>query len=110
MQTHTLWPSNQYKVHNGRKGNIQVQRRKNLGIAVHEQLKFQQHINLSTRKANQRIGMIKRSFTYMDNEMFLNICKSTVRSHLEYGTNVWSVINKKKKTLKSETCKEGQQN
>lgn len=36
----------------------------------------------------------------MDNEMFLNLCKNTVRPELEYGSNVWSIIYKKKKAIK----------
>jgi hypothetical protein len=44
---------------------------KDLGITIGGKLKFQQHINLQTKKANQRLGMIKRSFCNMDKEMFL---------------------------------------
>jgi hypothetical protein len=43
-------------------------------------------------KANQGRGMIKRSFSYMEKEMFLTLFKSIVRSHLEYGRHVWYVI------------------
>lgn len=39
--------------------------------------------------------MIKRSFIYIDKEMFLILFKSIVRPYLEYGSNVWSVIYKK---------------
>ena len=45
--------------------------------------------------ANQRLGMIKRSFDFMDKDMFLTVFKSIVRPHLEYGSSVWSVIYKK---------------
>jgi hypothetical protein len=31
----------------------------------------------------------------MDKDMFLQLFKSLVRSHLEYGSTVWSVANKK---------------
>jgi hypothetical protein len=44
---------------------------KDLGILIDDKLKFQQHINQQKNKANQRLGMIKRSFSYMDKEMFL---------------------------------------
>ena len=39
--------------------------------------------------------MIKRSFTYMDKNMFTTLYKSIVRPHLEYGSNIWSVMHKK---------------
>ena len=71
-----------------------VTEEKNLGILIDDKLKFQQHINQQKNKANQRLGMIKRSFSYMDKEMFLTLFKSIVKSHLEYGRNVWYVIYK----------------
>jgi hypothetical protein len=66
-------------------------------ITRDEKLKFQIHINNQTKKTNQRLGMIKRSFTYryMDKNMFTTLYKSIVRSHLEYGSNIWSVMYKK---------------
>ena len=74
----------------------QVTEEKDLGIIIDDKLKFQQHINQQKNKANQRLGMIKRSFSYMDKEMFLTLFKSIVRPHLEYGRNVWYVIYKKR--------------
>ena len=46
-------------------------------------------------QANQRLGMIKRSFDFMDKDIFLTLFKSIVRPHIEYGSSVWSVIYKK---------------
>lgn len=40
--------------------------------------------------------MIKRCFCNMDKEMFLPLYKSIVRPHLEYGSNIWSIIYKNK--------------
>jgi hypothetical protein len=34
-------------------------------------------------------------FTYMDKNMFTTLYKSIVRPHLEYGSNIWSVMYKK---------------
>jgi hypothetical protein len=66
---------------------------KDLGITIDEKLKFQIHIYNQTKKVNrQRLGMIKRSFTYMDKNMFTTLYKSIVRPHLEYGSNIWSVM------------------
>jgi hypothetical protein len=56
---------------------------KDLGITINEKLKFQIRINNQTKKANQRLGMIKRSFTYMDKNMLTTLYKSIVRPHLE---------------------------
>ncbi|KAK3098476.1 hypothetical protein FSP39_019799 [Pinctada imbricata] len=68
---------------------------KDLGITVDDKLKFQVHINTQIKKANIKLGLIKRTFTYLDKDIFLKLYKSLVRPHLEYGSNVWSVIYKK---------------
>jgi hypothetical protein len=39
---------------------------KDLGIIIDGKLKFRQHINIQTKKANQKLGMIKRSFCNID--------------------------------------------
>ena len=41
------------------------------------------------------LGLIKRTFTYMDKEMFLPLFKTLIRPHLEYATVVWSPFLKK---------------
>jgi hypothetical protein len=62
-------------------------------------LNFQNHINKQVNKANQKLGLINRSFKYKDKDMFLQLFKSLVRPHLEYGSTVWSVANKKEAIL-----------
>ena len=47
------------------------------------------------KKANRKLGFIYRTFTCLDKDMFLNLYKSLVRPHLEYGSTVWSVLYKK---------------
>ena len=49
--------------------------------------------------ANRNLGIIFRTFTYIDQEMFLNLHKSLVRPHLEYATPVWSPFYKKDKII-----------
>ena len=68
---------------------------KDLGIIIDNKLNFQNHINKQVNKANQKLGLINRSFKYMDKDMFLQLFKSLVRPHLEYGSTVWSVANNK---------------
>ncbi|KAK3101483.1 hypothetical protein FSP39_003928 [Pinctada imbricata] len=72
-----------------------INNEKDLGIIIDNELKFQTHICTQVKKANQILGLIKRSFSYLDEEMFLTLYKSLVRPHLEYGSNIWSVIYKK---------------
>ena len=40
-------------------------------------------------KANQMIGIIKRTFTFLDKDILLKLYKAIVRPHLEYGNTVW---------------------
>ena len=64
---------------------------KDLGIIIDNKLNFHNDINKQVNKANQKLGLINRSFKYMDKDMFLQLFKSLVRPHLEYGSTVWSV-------------------
>ena len=41
------------------------------------------------------MGLIRRSFTYLDESTFLQLYKSLVRPHLEYANSVWSPYKKK---------------
>ena len=44
------------------------------------------------KKANQIVGLIFKTFTFMDREMFLTLFKSLVHQHLEYATAIWAPI------------------
>ena len=72
-----------------------VDSEKDLGVIFDSNMKFGEHINSKVTKANQTLGLIFRTFTYMDKEMFLNLFKSLIRPHLEYATVVWSPVYKK---------------
>lgn len=67
-----------------------VNSEKDLGITIDSELKFRQHIDIKTKKANQIMGIIRRTFDYLDNVTFLKLYKALVRPHLEYGASVWS--------------------
>ena len=68
---------------------------KDLGVIFDEKLIFRDHISKKAAIANRNLGLIFRSFTYIDKDMFLNLYKSLVRPHLEYATSVWSPMFKK---------------
>ena len=72
-----------------------VSEEKGLGIHIENQLNFKLHIDSKIKKANQMLGLIKRSFNHMDKEMFLILYKSLIRPHLEYGSVIWSIPYKK---------------
>ena len=70
---------------------------KDLGVIIDKDLKFSEHINSKIKIANRNLGLIFRTFTYLDKEMFLNLFKSVVRPHLEYDSTVSSPVYKKDK-------------
>ncbi len=60
-----------------------------LGITVDEQLTFEDHIIEKVNIANRNMGIIRRTFQFLDKEMFLNLYCAQVRPHLEYANTVW---------------------
>ena len=72
-----------------------VEMEKDLGIYVDNQLLFESHINIIMKKANSLLGMIRRSFVYLDKEMFKQLFITVVRPHLEYAAPVWNPHLKK---------------
>ena len=60
-----------------------VKTEKDLGVTFDQNLKFTDHMNNKVNKANRNVGLIFRTFTFMDKDMFLSIYKSVVRLHLE---------------------------
>ena len=63
---------------------------KDLGVLVDDELEFDKHIRAIVNKANRMLGMIRRGFTCLDKEIFLNLYPVLVRPLLEYCVQVWS--------------------
>ena len=63
---------------------------KDLGVTFDEKLSFDPHIHRVVKKANQMLGLIKRSFLFMNKDIFLKLFKSFVRPHIEYANVIWS--------------------
>lgn len=62
---------------------------KDLGVMVDDKLKFHVHTAAATKKANQVLGVIKRTYKTRDKETITTLYKSMVRPHLEYGNAIW---------------------
>ena len=86
-----------YNMDNVRINSVYSQ--KDLGIIFDNNLTFEEHIRSKVCKANGLLGMLRRSFTYMDKDMFKQLFTSIVRPHLEYGAPVWNPSSKKLITL-----------
>ena len=72
-----------------------VNSEKDIGVTIDTNLSFEQHIQNQVNKANRNLGIIRRSFKYLDMETFCLLYKALVRPHLEYAASVWSPYKKK---------------
>ena len=61
---------------------------------------FDLHIQAASNKANQIIGIIRRTFSYLNRYCFIKLYKAMVRPHLEYGNTIWyPYLKRQSKTL-----------
>ena len=63
---------------------------KDLGIIISDDLKWSRHIDKCVTKANRMIGIIKRTFSHMNKDMFLALYKTFIRPQLEYCPEIWN--------------------
>ena len=63
---------------------------RDLGVLIDKNLSFENHIHQITKKANSMIGMIWRSFDFLDIHTFQLLYKAIIRPKLEYATPVWT--------------------
>jgi hypothetical protein len=73
-----------------------VASQKDLGVIVDGKLSFSEEIGHRVKKANSIVGIIRRSFTYLDNATFALLFKALVRPHLEYAAPIWNPHLKKR--------------
>ena len=72
---------------------------KDLGVLFDSTLTFDVHIQSTINKANKFIGIIFRSFSYMDISMFASLYKSIIRPILEYGNRIWNPVFKRQSVV-----------
>jgi hypothetical protein len=63
---------------------------KDLGVIIDGELSFDSHIMDKVAKANQMLGLIRRTFTFMSAAMMLVLYKCFVRHHIEFSQVLWS--------------------
>ena len=66
-----------------------VKEEKDLGVVVDNRLKFHKHAASAVKQANKVLGLIKHSFTGLDDTTLPLLYMSMVRPHLEYGNIIW---------------------
>ena len=68
---------------------------KDLGVTFDTDLTFEEHITSKINKANAIMGLIRRSFSFLDKTFFKKLYVTFVRPHLEYAQSVWAPHLKK---------------
>ena len=63
---------------------------KDLGVILHAELKFDEHLPAKVKKANAIAGLIRRTFLYLDGTLLKKLFTTFVRPHLEYGQVIWT--------------------
>ena len=74
-------------------GNIpleQVDSIRDLGITIDSKLRFKNHINEITSKANQRAALVRRCFLSRNATNLVLAFKTHIRPLLEYASTTWS--------------------
>ena len=72
-----------------------VPEEKDLGVILDSNLSFESHMAIIISKANQIAGLIRRSFSFLDGDLFKRLFIAFVRPHLEYAHPVCSPHLKK---------------
>ena len=72
---------------------------KDLGVYVDTELTFEKHIETVVNQANRMLGLIRRSYTYLDSQSLLKLYTSLVRPTLEYANAAWTPILRRDQIL-----------
>ena len=67
----------------------QVRQEKDIEVIVDNQLKFENHMQEKVKKANNIMGLIRRTFVHLDEGTFSKLFKALVRPHIEYANTAW---------------------
>ena len=70
---------------------------KDLGVIIDSKLKFSSHIVQQMKKANRLMGLIRRSYNFLNIVLFKYLFISLVRPHLKYCVTFWYPLLKKMK-------------
>ena len=79
--------------HNGYKMSEQldeVSSEKDIGVVIDNKLSFSDHLAEKINKANRIVGLIRRTFVALDEEIFRCLYVALVRPHLEYANQIWA--------------------
>ena len=67
-----------------------VRHEKDIGVTIESDLSFDIHLSEKANKATSMFALIRRSFEFLDTEMFTPLYKALVRSHPDFASSVWA--------------------
>lgn len=67
---------------------------KDIGVTIDNKLKFEEHLMEKVNKANAMMGVIRRTFQFLDSRSFVVLYKAMVRSFFDYASPVWQPYSK----------------
>ena len=74
---------------------------KDLGVTFSADMKVSEQCRIAASKGNQILRLIRRTITYKDKQLIVQIYNAIVRPHLEHCTQAWRQIQARKTTTKS---------
>ena len=85
--------NNKYSIdRNGERVQLEsVNKISDLGVMFDNRLKFNHHISSKINKAYSMLGIIKRNFNNLSEDVFINLYKTLIRPHLEYAEAICRV-------------------
>ena len=63
---------------------------RDLGVLVSKDLAWKRHVNEMVSKANKILGMLTKTFSSRDLNLWKQLYVSLVRPHLEFASSVWN--------------------
>ena len=76
-----------------------ITKEKDFGVIIDHKLNFSSHKITQVKKANKMMGLVRRSYTYLDITSFRYFFNSLVRPRLEYCVSIWYPLLKKDEEL-----------
>lgn len=66
-----------------------TKKEKDIGVVIDDRLTFSEHLAEKINKANSILGVIRRTFIYLDPTILKALYTALVRPHLEYANQIW---------------------
>ena len=68
---------------------------KDLGVIIDNHLNYREHTAKIILRANQTLGIIRRTLCYLDMYTLVTLYKARIRPIIEYGLPAWSPLYRK---------------